>query len=243
MTERERVLLERGFVLHHRPYRNSSQIVECLTADHGRVGLVAQGSRRAANCRRAHLQPFVPLRLSWTRRGELGRLTDVEPEAADLALRGQALLAGYYVNELVLHLSVRDDPNGEVFDSYDDCLAALAEGSPLARTVRLFELALLRGLGYGLELDRDASTGEPLQPECRYVFELEHGPRRADAASDGTAFWGRELISLHRRSLDDRASLRAAKRLLGRVLNSYLGQRRLKTRAVLEDIVELGIDH
>ena len=243
MTERERVLLERGFVLHHRPYRNSSQIVECLTAGRGRVGLVAQGSRRAANGQRAHLQPFVPLRLSWTRRGELGRLTGVEPDAADFALRGQALLAGYYVTELILHLSVRDDPNSDVFECYEDCLTALAQGAPLARTVRLFELGLLRGLGYGLELDRDASTGDPLQPESRYVFELEHGPRRADAASDGTAFWGRELISLHSRSLDDRDSLRAAKRLLGRVLDAYLGRRRLKTRGVLEDIVELGIDH
>ena len=243
MTERERVLLERGFVLHHRPYRNSSQIVECLTADHGRVGLVAQGSRRAANGRRAHLQPFVPLRLSWTRRGDLGRLTDVEPDAADFALCGQALLAGYYVNELVMYLSARGDPNGEVFACYEDCLLALARGSPLARTVRLFELGLLRGLGYGLELERDASTGDPLQPDCRYVFELEHGPRRADAASDGTAYLGRELMSLHSRSLDDRDSLRAAKRLLGRVLDAYLGQRRLKTRAVLEDIVGLGLDH
>lgn len=241
MTDRERVLLEHGFVLHHRPYRNSSQLVECLTADHGRVGLVAQGSRRAGNGQRAHLQPFVPLRLSWIRRGELGRLTDVEPEATDFALRGQALLAGYYVNELILRLSVRGDPNGEVFACYEHFLTALTAGSPLARTVRLFELGLLRALGYGLELERDASTGDPLQPDCRYMYELEHGPRRADAASEGTAFWGRELMSLHSRSLDDRDSLRAAKRLLGRVLDAYLGPRRLKTRAVLEDIVELGL--
>lgn len=242
MTDRERVLLERGHVLHHRPYRNSSQLLECLTADHGRVGLIAQGSRRAGTGRRAWLQPFVPLRLSWSKRGELGRLTHVEPEAADYALRGQPLLAGYYINELVLRLLPRDDANSDVFECYEACLAALARAAPLARTVRLFELELLRGLGYGLELDRDAITGDPLQPERRYVFELEHGPKRADAASDGAAFWGRELISIHSRALDDRESLRAAKRLLGRVLNSYLGQRRLKSRAVLEDIVELGLD-
>ena len=243
MTDRERVLLERGFVLHHRPFRNTSQLLECLTSDHGRVGLVANGSRRAGKGQRAYLQPFAPLRLSWVRRGELGRLTQVEPEAAGFALRGQRLLAGYYVNELVMRLTARSDPNSDVFECYRDCLSALAGSAALARTVRLFELSLLRALGYGFDLDRDASTGEPLQPERRYVFELEHGPKAAVDSSDGATYWGRELMSIHSRSLDDRDSLRAAKRLLGRVLGAYLGQRPLKTRAVLADIVELGLGH
>ncbi len=87
MSEREHVLLELGFVLHQRPYRNTSQLLECTTAEHGRVGLIARGSRRTNSRQRALLQPFVPLRLSWLRRGELGQLTHVEPAAARLDLR------------------------------------------------------------------------------------------------------------------------------------------------------------
>src|SRR5690606_28171849 len=93
MADKETVRLERGFVLHQRPYRNTSQLLECVTAAHGRVGLVARGSRAGRGSRRALLQPFTPLRLSWTRRGELGTLTDVEPDGPPAALTGEALLA------------------------------------------------------------------------------------------------------------------------------------------------------
>src|SRR5690606_36012427 len=114
MGERETVHLEHGFVLHQRPYRNTSQLVEALTAKHGRVGLVARGSRAKSHARRALLQPFVPLRLSWTRRGELANLTHVEADGHPAPLASQRLLADYYVNELLLRLLARGDPNEAV---------------------------------------------------------------------------------------------------------------------------------
>ena len=145
MAEREQVLLEHGFVLHQRPYRDSSQLLECVTANHGRVGLVARGSRRTGNRQRAFLQPFAPLRLSWLRRGELGRLTGVEPEAMSYTLAAQHLLAGFYANELLLRLTARSDPNSQVFSCYSRCLARLAAAEHVARTLRVFELHLLDG--------------------------------------------------------------------------------------------------
>ncbi|HEU4617678.1 MAG TPA: DNA repair protein RecO [Gammaproteobacteria bacterium] len=241
MSERESVLLERGFVLHQRPFRNTSQLVECLTEGHGRIGLVAQGSRQGPRPRRALLQPFVPLRLSWIRRGELGRLTDVEADGQGLALGPEPLLAAYYVNELALRLCARGDANDEVFSCYSRCLAELAAGSALARTLRIFELRFLRALGFGLELDRDAESGEPLKPEFRYRFELERGPRADERIADHEGYWGRELLSLGAEDLHDEESLRAARRLLARVLESYLGDRPLKSRAVLKDIVARGL--
>jgi DNA repair protein RecO (recombination protein O) len=234
------------------------------------------------------LQPFVPLQLSWIRRGDLGRLTAVEPggwgrepagvredpagaredltgarrgpagggggEARRAAgealggidwaagLAGERLLAGYYVNELALRLSVRGDANEAVFSCYSRCLAALtASRAGVARTLRLFELRFLRALGYGLELGCDVETGEPLRPEFRYRFELERGPREDERVAEQEGYWGRELISLHSEALEDEASLRAARRLLGRVLQVYLGERPLKSRAVLKDIVTRGL--
>src|SRR5690606_33609603 len=112
-------------------------------------------SRRAPRGRRALLQPFVPLVLSWTRRGDLGRLTHVEAEHPGFELGGERLLAAYYVNELLLRLLARGDPNELVFSCYSDCLSNLGGSSNVARALRLFELRLLRALGYGLELDCD----------------------------------------------------------------------------------------
>jgi DNA repair protein RecO (recombination protein O) len=241
MAEREQVLLEPGFVLHQRPYLNSSQLLECVTAGHGRVGLVARGSRRITGGQRALLQPFVPLRLSWLRRGELGRLTHVETAGPSYDLAAQRLLAGYYANELLLRLTARSDPNAEVFSCYSRCLAALAAAKVVARPLRAFELGLLDALGYGLELATDA-TGDPLQPEMRYVFEVEHGLRRVvHADADIDVYSGRDLIALREDALEHEGSLRAAQRLLGRVLRVHLGERPLQSRLVLQDIVSRGL--
>jgi DNA repair protein RecO (recombination protein O) len=242
MSEREQVLLERGFVLHQRPYRNTSQLLECLTATHGRIGLIARGSRRTATGKRALLQPFVPLRLSWLQRGELGRLTHVEAASQSYELEAQRLLAGYYSNELLLRLTARGDPNAEIFSCYSRCLAKLAAGAHIARTLRIFELQLLQALGYGLELDVDVTTGEPLRPELRYSFEVEVGARSSsDVEPDADVYSGNHLISLRERVLEDEGSLRAAQRLLARVLRVYLGDRPLQSRLVLQDIVSRGL--
>ena len=242
MAEREQVLLERGFVLHQRPYRDSSQLLECVTGAHGRMGLVARGSRRAATRQRALLQPFVPLKLSWIRRGELGRLTHVEADGPSYALEGQRLLAGFYASELLLRLTARGDPNGEIFSCYSRCLAQLGEAPSVARTLRVFELELLRALGYGLELDGESATGEPLRADSSYVYELEQGFRRAELAdSDADLYPGRDLLALRDLKLDDDASLRTAQRLLGRVLRAHLGERPLQSRLVLQDIVSRGL--
>jgi len=242
MAEREQALLERGFVLHQRPYRDSSQLLECITAAHGRLGLVARGSRRAPTRQRALLQPFVPLKLSWIRRGDLGRLTHVEANGPSYSLEGHRLLAGFYCNELLLRLTARGDPNVEVFSCYSRCLAELGEASSIARALRVFELELLRALGYGLELDGDSSTGEPLHADLSYVYELEQGFRRAELGdSDEDRYPGRHLLALRDLKLEDDASLRSAQRLLGRALRVHLGERPLKSRLVLQDIVSRGL--
>jgi DNA repair protein RecO (recombination protein O) len=241
MAEREQVFLAHGFVLHQRPYRDSSQLLECMTAAHGRMGLVARGSRRAATRQRALLQPFVPLKLSWIRRGDLGRLTHVEADGPSYSLEGQRLLAAFYANELLLRLLARGDPNGDVYSCYSRCLARLGEATSVARALRVFELELLRALGYGLELDGDSDTGEPLRADASYVYELEQGFRRSAGDADEDRYAGRDLLALRALTLDDDASLRTAQRLLGRALKAHLGERPLQSRLVLQDIVSRGL--
>ena len=176
------MLLERGFVLHQRPYRDSSQLLECMTGAHGRMGLVARGSRRAAT-RPARAAAAVRAAASCRGFGAaiLGGLTHVEADGASYALEGQRLLAGFYASELLLRLTARGDPNREVFSCYSRCLAQLGEARECRSHVcAIFELELLRALGYGLELDGDSATGEPLRADASYVYELEQGLRRAE---------------------------------------------------------------
>jgi len=233
-----RVEAEPAFLLHQRPYRNSSQLLECLSLHHGRVGLVANGSRRIARGTRALLQPFRALHVSWLRRGELATLVDVEGRSAPHDLTGEALLAGYYANELVLSLTSRDDPAVELFAHYVTCLHDLREGAGIARSLRLFEHRLLACIGVGLQLDIDHISGQPLVPELEYTFTLDSGARSSHGEP---GYRGAHLISLREERLDDTESLRAAKQLLSEAISRQLGSRRLKTREVLRDIDARGL--
>lgn len=238
MTARLAVEAEPAFLLHQRPYQNTSQLLEVLSLHHGRVGLIAQGSRRPGRGMRALLQPFVPLRLSWVRRGELGRVTDVEPGDGATELSGNALLAGYYANELVITLTSREDPAAELFAHYTKCLSDLGTHDNVARNLRLFEHRLLGALGFGLQLDVDCASGSPIAADTTYTFSLDAG---ASPAHGGDGYRGADLISLREEQLHDKASLRAARQLLGEAISRLLGSRRLKTREVLREIDVRGL--
>jgi DNA repair protein RecO (recombination protein O) len=238
MNARSAVEGEPAFLLHQRPWQNSSQLLEVLSMHYGRIGLIAQGSRRQRRGARALLQPFVPLRMSWVRRGELGRMTAVEPGSAPLELSGSALLAGYYANELIITLTSRDDPAAELFAHYTHCVGELAAGDSVARNLRLFEYRLLAALGFGLQLDVESGSGQPLSADREYAFSLDDGAR---PTSGEAGYRGADLISLREERLDDAGSLRAARQLLGEALARQLGTKRLKTREVLREIDARGL--
>ncbi|HEX5121787.1 MAG TPA: DNA repair protein RecO, partial [Rhodanobacteraceae bacterium] len=140
-----------AFILHTRPWRETSLLIEAFTREHGRVGLVARGVRGAkSRFARASLQPLQPLLLGWSARGELGTLTSAEQTGSPWHLSGDALFAGMYVNELVLRLSSRNDAHPLAFAAYTECLARLADADDIAWTLRRFERDLLADLGYAL---------------------------------------------------------------------------------------------
>lgn len=226
--------LVRAYVLHQRPWRNTSMLLEAFTADAGRIGLVARGVRRGRSNAQALLVPFQPLLLSWSGRGELHTLTAVEAERWRPAPRGRALMAGYYCSELVLRLLGRDDPHPDAFAAYDRAIAALAAGTGPDIPLRRFELALLDTLGYAPPLAVEADSGAPIDAAASYDYLPEHGPRRAAGREAGGAVRlpGAHLRALAADELDDPAVLRSARRVLQATLALYLGPRPLQSRAV-----------
>jgi DNA repair protein RecO (recombination protein O) len=157
-----------AFVLHTRPWRETSLMVELLTRDHGRVTVVARGvSGPKKAVQRAALQPLQLLRANYLPRGELARL--ISAEAADTApvLTGESLMAAFYVNELLLKLCARQDAVPSVFALYARVRTELAGDGPLAWTLRRFERDLLSALGYGLPWAH-TEDGERLEPASRY---------------------------------------------------------------------------
>ena len=225
-----------GYVLHSRPWRETSLIVEAFTREHGRVGLVARGVRRARSRLRGMLLPFHLLLLSWSGRGELPTLTGAETESPVRTLRGRALFSGFYLNELLLKLLPRNDAHPDVFDDYRRALAQLGEGRALDWGLRTFEKRLLGALGYGPTLDLAADTGAPVSPDRRYRYAPERGPvEAADAAEDGPVVSGRTLLALSAEGApgggDERVRTEA-RRLMRAILAPHLGPRPLGSRAL-----------
>ncbi len=233
MSAPRRVSLERAFLLHHRPWSDTSRILDLMTRSHGRVTLFARGARRPGSPLRAVLQPFVPLLVSWTGRADGGTLTAAECDGAPNRLPPPQLMSGFYMNELLLQLLPREDCHDRLFDAYASALEQLASG-PGQRALRVFELVLLEELGYGLELDREAASGAPLDPDRYYHFQPGRGALAVhDAAGDAEAIQGRDLLAVCGGELDQPAALAAARRILRAAIGHCLEGRGLHSREVM----------
>jgi DNA repair protein RecO (recombination protein O) len=227
--------VEAAFVLHTRPWRETSLLVELFTAEHGRIGVVARGARRGRRGSSTPLRPFVALRCLWRGRGELRTLGAVEPERP-FALVGDALFAGLYLNELLVRLLQREDAHPELFLAYARAVAALAGPAPaLEPVLRRFEFGLLEELGYGFPLELDAA-GRPVRADAHYRFEAEAGLVPVEGVAEEGAAWrsfpGAALLALAAGDFDDPLTRRVAKRLAREALAPHLGARPLHARAL-----------
>ena len=235
---------ETGFVLHARPWRETSLLVEVLSAGHGRIGLVARGVQSPKRqVLRAALQPLQHIRVDAVMAGELAQLRAAEALDAAPQLGGDALLAAFYLNELVLRLAPRQDPLPELDAAYARTRERLRAGEPLAWTLRRFERDLLAALGVGFELDCDGD-GEPLDPAARYRLDPEHGPSRLRSdrghGERNAAATGSALLALGADLPPQAADLASLRLPLRAVLAHHLGSRGLKSWEMAASLGRLG---
>ncbi|MGC1548931.1 MAG: DNA repair protein RecO [Rhodanobacter sp.] len=222
-----------AYVLHARPYRETSLLLECLTRDHGRLGVVARGVRsERGRMQRAQLEPFQSLEVGLLQRGELATLRSVETVASPLPLKGDAGLAGLYLNELVVRLTERQDPYPVLFDAYRQTLQRLAGGESLGWQLRRFERDLMDALGYALQLDCDADSGDALIADASYRYQAEHGPVRC-RVNEPRALRGSDLLALAADQMPDAAGLAALRGMMRDLIRFHLGGGELRAWRVL----------
>lgn len=229
-----RITLEPAYILHRRPYSNTSLIVDLFTLNHGRLSAIARSARGLKSRYKGKLELFTSMLVSWTGRGELKTLGNVELKGAPLLLEGESLLCGFYLNELLMRLLHCDDAHPALFHVYDQTQQQLADRARLQIHLRCFEKRLLHELGYGLPLTRELETGLPIHPDQSYQYILDRG-FRVCSPSDTHAmiFSGRSLMALQQEQFNDEQSLKEVKRLMRMVLARHLGGRPLKTRELM----------
>ena len=167
------------FVLHQHPWGERGRIFELFTREHGRLSVFAQGVRGPQARLSGVMQPFVPLLVSWAGRGEAPRLTGAEPDprsSVPAPMPADRLLSGWYLSELLLLLTIRHDPNPQLYDHYAAALAGLRDAQVFQPQLRLFEKRLLDALGYGLHDVEESQLGDPgtadrLRPRLREALD------------------------------------------------------------------------
>jgi DNA repair protein RecO (recombination protein O) len=231
MHPRERVTLEPAYVLHHRAYRDTSRILDVFTAGHGRLTLFARGARGPKSKLASVLMPFRPLLVSWSGRGDAAALVAAEPHGEAQPLPARHVLSGFYLNELIISLTTRHDPQPTLFDDYTEALRRLTADAQPEPGLRVFEKRLLASIGYGLEFS--------VETHASYQFRATQGLSVVREDSPG-AYSGRCLLALQKEQLNDAETLDVARRVLRQVLDHCLEGRELRTRTVARSMQRRG---
>ncbi|MFV9989078.1 MAG: DNA repair protein RecO [Coxiella endosymbiont of Dermacentor nuttalli] len=223
-----RVFLEPAFIIHRRPYSNTSLILEFLTLNYGRVSALARSARGLKSRYKGRLELFFPFLISWSGRTDLKFLGKVELNGIPYLLEGKSLLCGFYLNELILRLLHPGDPDNYLFQHYKNTLDQLSKGD-IDASLRSFEKRLLEQLGYGLPLEHDIKRNTPFEEDQFYQYIPEQGFILCKKSRELNVFSGKSLLALREEVFFNVDLLKEMKRLMRLALGRLLGKNLLKT--------------
>ncbi len=246
----KRISDEPAYVLHRYDWSESSLILEVFTRRFGRIAVVARGAKKPSSSFRPILLPLQPLHIAFGGEGEIRNLKSAEWQGGHVMPTGDALLSGYYLNELLMRLLARDDPHPSLFGAYAATVPLLASPGTdtLQLALRAFELRLLQSIGLLPDLDIESATLAPLDAQAHYVLVPEAGLRQAHDG-DRSAFPGAIWVALHRalhESVPFSDTMHACipamaelKSQLRGLLHYHCGVKTLKTRQMMMDLQAL----
>ncbi|RDX36327.1 DNA repair protein RecO [Kangiella sp. HD9-110m-PIT-SAG07] len=234
------VELAQSFVLHSRPFKESSLILELFTLDHGRCNVLARGVRGSKNShKRALLQPFQPLAISWVGRSELKTLKGFEATERSYSLVGVPSLSGLYMNELMLKLLIQWDPHPDIFQCYQSALFRLSGNENPSVVLREFELQLIDELGYGIDWLHDIH-GDTIDSELDYGFLPEQGfVILPQAPKNALKAQGKHIEAIANHDWEQSGSLALARKIGRTIIDPLVGYKELNSRKLLQQTLAI----
>ena len=232
-----------AYILHSRKYRDTSLLVELFTLDRGRVPAVLRGARSGKK-KAGTVQPFTPLLVAISGRGELKTVTRLESDTS-LHLAGEQLLIGLYANELLVRLLGKFEENPGIFEAYQQLIVYLGSTTDThARGwIRRFELTVLTELGYGINFQTDAITGEAIQAGICYRYVADEGFHLTQDQLSGQTFPGADLLAIASNTLDNKTLELTVKKIIRAALAQLLGNKPLNSRAMFKQYQALVNKH
>lgn len=229
------------YVLHSYPFKETSLIVELFSQTYGRVTTIAKGARRPRSAMRGLLQAFQPMEATWSGKSDIKTLHGLEWAGALLTLKGEGLICGFYLNELLMRLLPREDPHESLFAYYQATLNALALKAEASATIlRQFELKLLQNLGYAVPLLHDEHE-HAIASDQMYDYLPERGACQLRSQAYGAVVSGQTLLDMAADDYATKTTQQQSKQVMRLLLRHYLGETPLHTRQLLIDLQEITI--
>ena len=222
-----------AFILHRRPYGETSQLLDLFCQDVGKVSLIFKGGRSSTRMKRGMAQPFTLLQVSYFGRGNLKTVKSIEAQTQVVPLPGQRLYLAMYINELLYRLLQAETACDGLFESYQKTLLTIAAQDDPQVALRSFELTLLETLGYGVNFENDIYSGEEIEAGFEYQYKQQDGFFAKQAIHhQQSVYRGEDIIALANRDFTSPEILKAAKRFCRQALAHLLGNKPLHSRTL-----------
>ena len=238
----ERAERQLSYVLHSRPYRETSALVDYFSRDQGLIRAVVKGVRGTRSRQRQLIQPFQSLELNWRGKGELKTLASGDLAGTLHPLQGRSLWCGLYLNELTLRLLPQSDPLPELFAYYQLALTHLTDPQQQEAVLRIYERRLLEQLGLGIDFGH-CRNGERIEAGQQYYFDPQQGFESAVLARPKTSqrlLSGEQLLAIGADDYQDVEVRRSAKGLMRSALAQLLGDKPLRSRELFQQRVTVA---
>ncbi len=236
----QRIALQPAYILHTRPYRSTSLLVELLSQHYGRLTVVAKSARGPKSRYKGVIQPFRCLLVDWSGNRELKALGNIELKGMPNVLNGVRLFSGYYLNELLMRLLAKDDPYEQLFFDYQAALQHLADSQQnLESTLRRFEKHLLQELGYGVSFTHEAVNHQEIKPDEMYSLAADRGFYAVSHHGEHqqTNFLGEHLIAIAKDIYSDDQVKQSAKKIMRYLLRCHIGTKPLQSRELIKGML------
>lgn len=229
-----------GFILHQRDYRDTSKILDCYTQSHGRFRGIARGIKSSKRLLKQNIQPFQPLIIHWSQRGDLASIREIESDGLMISLSGKRLMAGFYINEIILKIIPEDESDPALFGLYKTTLYDLPEQNWVSK-LRSFEISILDFLGYLPSLEYEYLNNTPIETSKTYEFLPSDGFRESLHKEDNKNYFNGDLIKrLSNLDLDSDPSLRLAKYIFDSVILFQSLSPSVNSRKVMRQLINLS---
>ena len=238
MTSNQIIENEPAYLIHQRPFSESSQIVNLFSRHYGRVDVIAKGSKRPKSKFKSFLQPFMPILASWSGRSQLKTLRSIDLNIKQkITLPNKQLMSAFYLNELILSLLTTNDPYQELFDCYALTIDKLSDIDSSESVLRTFEINLLSQIGYAINFQTEAMSSVYIDDKQVYRFVVEEGFIRSNSTTlNRSLVKGSIIKAIERGDYSSSEVLKVAKRITRQSIKYHLSGKELNTRKVFRSI-------